>query len=119
MERTFPSLARWLARSGTEAGKHTEAARIVRSRLPEVARRLRAEFGADRVILFGSLCSGGFDDGSDVDLAVSGLAPERYFEALARVAEILERQVDLVELERARPSLVRHVLESGEALSDG
>lgn len=75
------------------------------------------EFGATEVILFGSLVEGDPHAGSDVDLAVRGIPPDRYFEALARAADMLGCDVDLVELESARPSLRSRIDETGVALA--
>ncbi|PSN20156.1 hypothetical protein C7271_03630 [filamentous cyanobacterium CCP5] len=60
---------------------------------------LRREFGATRIIVFGSLLSDRFGDDSDIDLAVEGIPKERYFEAVARVNEFSDRWVDLKPLE--------------------
>ncbi len=49
--------------------------------------RLRAIPEVRRVILYGSLAKGAFDEGSDIDLAVEGLPMEAHF----RVACELER----------------------------
>jgi predicted nucleotidyltransferase len=76
------------------------------ARLRPVAARFAREFGVPRVILFGSAAEGRTRPGSDVDLAVQGLAPDRYLAAL----RFLEREigpdvVDLIEYETAGPSL--------------
>ena len=42
----------------------------------------------------------------------------RDFEALARVSDTLGRNVDLVEIEHARASLLRHIEDTGEILYD-
>lgn len=90
-----------------------------RSRLGEVAATLTRDFGATEVVLFGSLAEGDAHAASDVDLAVRGIPAARYFEALARASELLGCDVDLVELETARPSLRARIEESGEVLSHG
>ncbi len=47
---------------------------------------LRDEFGVKEVILFGSLARrNGFTLFSDIDLAVRGISPERFFEAVGMV----------------------------------
>jgi predicted nucleotidyltransferase len=76
---------------------------------------LRQEFGVQRVVLFGSLAHEvWFTADSDVDLAVEGLASERYWEAWRRVEEfVLDVPVDFVEIETVRPSLRRAILRYG------
>lgn len=73
---------------------------------------LRQDFGAARVIAFGSLLQPAvFDERSDIDLAVSGIADDRYFQAVAAVNGLdIEFSVDLVEPESCRPVL-RSVIE--------
>jgi predicted nucleotidyltransferase len=82
--------------------------------LIEACRRLLEEqFGARRVIPFGSVIgTGRWHPGSDLDLAVEGLPPERFFKALATVQELTPRglRVDLVSLEDARPELRARIL---------
>jgi predicted nucleotidyltransferase len=60
------------------------------------------DLGADRVYVFGSVLSAaaGTDPG-DIDIAVEGLSPTRYFEAHGRLAMHLDHEFDLVDLEDA------------------
>ena len=94
-----------------------------RERLLEAARQaariLRAEYGARRVWLFGSLRRPWFHEGSDVDLAVEGVATERIGHAWDRIAGVVGHAVDLVSLDEAAEGLRRRVLESGEPIDDG
>ena len=54
------------------------------------------------VYLTGSLLrEGQFRDFSDADIAVEGLE-ENYFEVLVQLEDLLDRQVDLIELENCR-----------------
>jgi predicted nucleotidyltransferase len=59
--------------------------------------------GAREVYIFGSVATGRAREGSDVDLAVSGLPPESFFATLARLGDLFERPVDLVDLDRTSP----------------
>jgi predicted nucleotidyltransferase len=81
----------------------------------EAADMLRQQFGVQRVVLFGSLArEEWFTADSDVDLAVEGLTPERYWEAWRSVEELIsDVPVDFVEIETARPSLRRAILRYG------
>ena len=56
-----------------------------------------AEFGVRTVWLFGSSLE---EEGEarDIDLAVEGLAPEKFFKFYARLAWALPKPVDLVDL---------------------
>jgi predicted nucleotidyltransferase len=77
------------------------------------AQLLKERFGAERVILFGSAAGQGiWHDQSDVDLAVEGLAPEKFFAAYAACRDALPRglELDLVPLERAYPEMRARIL---------
>ncbi|HEY0513357.1 MAG TPA: nucleotidyltransferase domain-containing protein [Thermoanaerobaculia bacterium] len=59
--------------------------------------------GAREVYVFGSVASGRTREGSDVDLAVAGLPPERFFSTMARLENLFDRSVDLVDLDDTTP----------------
>lgn len=86
----------------------------------EVARRsaqiLKQEFGADRVVLFGSM----LDHermwwGSDIDLAVWGLPSEDFFKAGAAIERGHNFAIDLVEIQSAK-SHILNAIEQGQEL---
>ena len=84
-----------------------------------MAAALRSEVGPHaRVYLFGSLLDiDRFHGGSDIDLAVEGLAPAEYWAAWRVVEDLADgASVDLVRLETAAEALQRVVGEEGEAL---
>lgn len=69
---------------------------------------LREQFGARRVILFGSAAGEApWHSGSDLDLAVEGLRPEDHLKALNACYELLPPSLalDLIPLESAWPEL--------------
>jgi len=69
--------------------------------------------GAREVYLFGSATTGKLREGSDIDLAVSGLPPERFFEAMGDAGDILGRPFDLIDLDEPSP-LTQYLREEGE-----
>jgi predicted nucleotidyltransferase len=82
---------------------------------------LEERFGLDTLWLFGSEALGTSRPDSDVDLAA--LFHRRpnaleVFEAQAELAELLHREVDLVDLDRASPILGMQVLKHGRLLLD-
>ena len=84
-------------------------------RIRRAASLIKAQFGARRVVLFGSLAHRAwFASDSDVDLAVEGLPAEHYWDAW-RLAEdiIADRPVDLVEIELASDSLTKSIERHG------
>jgi len=111
-----------LRQSAQERTRHTNLARRQRrERAWEVAHAaskfLKSHYHSTRVVVFGSLKeSDRFHSWSDVDLAVWGLAPSDYFEAVARVLDIGgEIKVDLIMAERCKPYL-REAIEQGTEL---
>jgi uncharacterized protein len=92
-----------------------------RERAWESARRaatvLRDQFGARRVIAFGSLVrSGPFDDRSDVDLAIEGVPPGQFFRAGAAAAAVCHLELDIVDLADCSPRLREAILSEGVPL---
>lgn len=74
-----------------------------------LTRLLAEHFGVRKVFLFGSLAKiEGLHEHSDIDLAVEGLPPDRYFEALAQLWHHLPEEVelDLVPMEFASPEML-------------
>jgi uncharacterized protein len=106
----------YLARDAARREARKRLSEEVRARLPRAVDILNRELGVTRVILFGSLRDNALRPTSDVDLAVDGLEPERYFEAVDRVARVLRMPVDLVPLEEAPASLRSLILSDGEVL---
>lgn len=52
----------------------------------KAAELLHREFGAEKVLVFGSLARhGGFTLWSDIDIAVRGIPPARFFEAVGTI----------------------------------
>jgi len=114
---TAQDLARTL-RARSERRRARAEARAARlcGLLPEVKRLLIERHQAARVLLFGSLATGGYSETSDLDLAVEGLASDRYFHALAELMAVVGGPVDLVRLEEAGPSLRTCIEEEGRSL---
>ena len=69
--------------------------------------------GAREVYVFGSAARGDSREGSDVDLAVSGLPPQVFFKAMGQAGDVLGRPLDLVDLDEETP-FARYLKEEGE-----
>ena len=80
-------------------------------RIERAARALK-HAGAREVYIFGSASNEAGHDPADIDLAVTGIAPERFFEAMASAAELLDRPLDLVDLDDDSP-IVRYLRDKG------
>ncbi len=102
------------ARYQHQVAQRYQAAQPVVQRATQL---LRQTFGATQVILFGSLLDPQrFHLSSDIDLAVEGLAPLDYFTAVAQLQDLSPFKIDLVRLERCKPSLKAAILAEGKRL---
>ena len=117
MGKTALDLTRdeWQAyRPGAKVGQDQGVERWGRAwRVAQAAAEvLRQQFGATRVVAFGSLARRDwFTPWSDVDLAAWGISPGAFYRAVAVVTGISsEFKLDLVAPEDCQPSL-RHVIE--------
>ncbi len=83
------------------------------SRLPELRDVLRHQFGATRVVVFGSLVvQETFTHWSDIDLAAWGISPDKFYVAVATVNDLSpDIKVDLVDPERCSSILLRQMIE--------
>lgn len=80
----------------------------------QAAELLKEHFHAQRVWLFGSmLISSRVHLHSDIDLAVKGLDPVRYLDAVIELLDLSEFSVDLVQVEYAQPSLLETIKQQG------
>lgn len=88
---------------------------LLLGRIREVADELRRRFDVQRIVLFGSIAhKAWFTSGSDVDLAVEGLNVKDYWDAWKVAEDILVgRTVDLIEIEKAKPSLKQSIIRTG------
>src|SRR4030095_2014494 len=101
-----------------QAGEQQELARR-QARAWEVAQRaatcLKAQFGAERVMVFGSLVRAGcFTLWSDVDIAAWGLSPQDTFRAIGVVLELdTTIAINLVDVGTCRPQLLASIEQEG------
>ena len=72
--------------------------------------------GCKEIILFGSLADGTFNEYSDIDLAVSGIAPRNYFKAVAVLPSIIDFRVAIVALDYVSTNFAKRIRERGERI---
>jgi predicted nucleotidyltransferase len=71
---------------------------------------LKEKYGATKVVLFGSLLNHEkMTPHSDIDLAVWGLPEQDYFKAVADLDYGHSFEVDLVEIQKARPYILEAI----------
>lgn len=84
----------------------------------KIAERLRTQFGAQQVFVFGSLRhTGPFDTKSDIDIAVRGIPAAQFYRAVADCMAMSQSfSVDLVDLDTCPESLRQTILREGKPL---
>ena len=103
---------RYAARADAQVALRTR----VQEALPEMVRVLVAEFGATRVILFGSMAGDTLWDEPDIDLLVAGIDPALLGRAAGRLFLLAPLLVDLVPIETGRREVVERGLLAGIVL---
>jgi predicted nucleotidyltransferase len=106
-------IAYWRDRQAKQAILQHHQTQQAWAALGPIAQMLRQDFGATRILVFGSLVRGTFHPDSDLDLAVAGIPPDRYFEALAAVNQNSPRWIDLKPLESLEAHFRDRVLATG------
>lgn len=80
----------------------------------QAAERLKAHFHVQRVWLFGSMLTlHRVHSHSDIDLAVEGLEPRHYLDAVIELLDLSEFSIDLVQVEYTQPSLLETIKQQG------
>lgn len=110
-----------LYRATTQRLKQQEAQEIrlrlerARAVAEQAARLLREQFGAERVVLFGSVARGFiFHARSDIDLGVEGLSDQNFWRAWAALDSLgSEFEIDLADLETASSALLDQIKQEG------
>jgi len=77
--------------------------------------RLSKEFGAEKVLLFGS-CLDDVESAHDIDVAIKGVKPEKFFEMYGRILGEVDSDLDLIPLEDTREHFAKRILEKGKLL---
>jgi uncharacterized protein len=70
-------------------------------------------FGATDVYLFGSVAKGTNNEYSDIDLAVSGIPPEKFYMAMGDTFGAIKREIDIIDLDEEN-SFVEYLKSHGK-----
>jgi predicted nucleotidyltransferase len=87
--------------------------------LDKIKNTLVNQFGAQRIIVFGSLAKGRFREGSDIDVAVEGIPHGQFFQALTAVNRETESWVDLKPWEDLDTHFRQRILTTGKIIYAG
>ncbi len=77
--------------------------------------RISKEYGAEEVFLFGS-CLEEIESANDIDIAVKGVDPEKFFEMYGKILGAAENQIDLIPIEYVREHFAINILERGRLI---
>jgi predicted nucleotidyltransferase len=114
-----PYVRAWRERWARDRERDREAGAVALALADRLAALLCERFGAQRVLLSGSLARGEFRRGSDIDLAVEGMHPDELFRAGAALEESTGGvEVDLVPIESASPEYLERLGREGVVLRD-
>ena len=81
----------------------------------EKATKMLTDSGCKEVYIFGSLAEGRSNENSDIDLAVRGCPPEKFYAILGKLLMELKHSVDLVDLDD--DSLGKFLIEKGTLIN--
>lgn len=118
MTTPLPDLSQYIAGARRRAIRQQQAQlqryQAGRKVAQQAASLLKTQWGASKVILFGSMMdSHKVHTHSDIDLAVWGLPEANYYRALGQLLDLNDDfSIDLVEVQHAKP----HIL---QAIEDG
>jgi len=77
--------------------------------------RISKEYGAEEVFLFGS-CLEEIESANDIDIAVKGVNPEKFFEMYGKILWAVKNQIDLIPIEHVREHFANNILERGRLI---
>ncbi len=69
--------------------------------------------GATAVYMFGSAVKGNLRPDSDIDIAITGLAPELFFATISQAEDVARHRLDVVDLDVDTP-FTRYLKRKGE-----
>ncbi len=109
----------WRRRWQEQQRADADAAERARHLADQLAQRLHEDYGAQRVVLVGSLARGNFGVGSDIDLAAEGIPDDLFFKAGADIESSADGlRVDLVPIESANDAFLADLAREGIVLYD-
>lgn len=87
----------------------------IRRDLREASSILR-NYGAQKVILYGSLARGNYRVDSDIDICVEGLPDQNYFRAFAECLMKARRRISVLDLRNTRGYFRERILNEGKII---
>jgi predicted nucleotidyltransferase len=75
-----------------------------------------SQYGAEKIYLFGSYATGEAREGSDIDIAVDGMEAGVFFKAFGEILLRMSKDVDLIDLTEAKPTLQNRIEREGRII---
>lgn len=107
----------WRSRQARRIAREKALEQAAWADVEKAACLLKEQFGATKVIVFGSLVKDRFGEDSDIDIAVEGIESADFLPALTAVNELGERWIDLKPMESLDPAFKERVLSTGRLIS--
>lgn len=85
----------------------------------EKAIKILKSYGATDIYIFGSIINGDFNDKSDIDIAIKGIAFSDFYKVASILMFELENEFDLVDLDDKNDRFSQMISEKGELLKAG
>jgi len=81
----------------------------------KIIARVSKEFGAKKLLLFGS-CLEDIESARDIDIAVSGIKSCEFFKYYGKVSMSVDDEVDIVDLDDIREHFYKRLLSKGQVI---
>jgi predicted nucleotidyltransferase len=72
-------------------------------------------YNVEKIILFGS-CVTDLKSAHDIDLAVSGINPKKFFDYYGHISMEAEHEIDLLDLSDIREHFLKRILSEGKVI---
>ena len=82
----------------------------------EKIKSILLNYGALKIILYGSLARGNYRTDSDIDICVEGISDNNYFRAVAECLMKTERRVSILDFQNTRGYFRERILEEGKVI---
>lgn len=73
-------------------------------------------YGAEKIILYGSLARGDYRKDSDIDICYEGIPDENYFRVVAECLMEIQRRVSILDFKNMRGYFKQKILKEGKLL---
>jgi predicted nucleotidyltransferase len=91
---------------------------LIKNALFSRAAAILKSAGSREVYIFGSAAKGNIEAANDIDFAITGLPPDRFFSTMGKLQMAISKPIDLVDLDEDNP-FTRYLKEENELVRIG